>query len=368
LAAERKVFVVPTLTVLESVNRGGGNAALADDPVLAPYLTSDDARMLRSRFPGASAPADVLKIPSETVKALKAAGVRILAGTDCGNAGTAHGASLHRELALLAAAGLTPAEALAAATTVTADTFGLSDRGRIAPGLRADLVLVDGDPTVDVAATRKIVGVWKLGSPIDRDAYRAEIRVRNESMAKARNLPAPPGSEAGLISDFEGEKAASKTAFGAGWMVSTDAFIGGKSKAEIAVAEGGAGGSAHALKVTGTIAPGSGQHWAGVFFSPGAAPMTPANLSGKSGLSFLARGDGKTASVMVFSQARGFAPVIKTFNAGREWKPFHFDWKDFDGLDGTQTLGIFWGGGNEPGPFELLIDDVRLEPSKTKTK
>src|SRR5208337_3941580 len=69
LAAERKVFVVPTLTVLDSVNRENqGNAALADDPALAPYLTPDEVRMLKSSFPGKTAPADALKIPLETVK------------------------------------------------------------------------------------------------------------------------------------------------------------------------------------------------------------------------------------------------------------------------------------------------------------
>jgi hypothetical protein len=81
-----------------------------------------------------------------------------------------------------------------------------------------------------------------------------------------------------------------------------------------------------------------------------------------------AKGDGRTASVMVFSQSRGFVPVIKTFTADREWERFHFGWKDFDGLDGTQTLGIFWGGGSEPGPFELLLDDVRLEPLSSLTR
>jgi imidazolonepropionase-like amidohydrolase len=366
LAAERKAFVVPTLTVLDSVNRAGGNAALADDPVLSPYLTPDDIRMLRSSFPGAASRPDALRIPIETVKALKAAGVRILAGTDCSNPGTAHGASLHRELALLVAAGMTPAEALTAATATTADAFHLADRGRIAPGLRADLVLIDGDPTADIAVTRKIAGVWKRGHPIDRDAYRTEVRRKHEAVAKARNAPPPPGSERGLISDFEGEKAVTKTAFGAGWMVSTDAMIGGKSKAQLAVAEGGAQDSKHALKINGTIAGISAQRWAGVFFSPGAAPMTPANLSAKSGLAFWARGDGKTASVMVFSQIRGFVPAIKTFVPGKEWKHFRFAWKDFDGLDGTQTLGIFFGGGTEPGAFELLIDDVRLDPAAVK--
>jgi hypothetical protein len=73
---------------------------------------------------------------------------------------------LHRELELLAAAGLTPVEALAAATSAPADAFRLADRGRIRPGLRADLVLVDGDPTTDVTATRGIVAVWKEGVPL----------------------------------------------------------------------------------------------------------------------------------------------------------------------------------------------------------
>jgi imidazolonepropionase-like amidohydrolase len=56
--------------------------------------------------------------------------------------------------------GLTPAEALRGATSLAAGTFGLTDRGVIAPGRRADLVLVAGDPTQDIAATRNIRGVW----------------------------------------------------------------------------------------------------------------------------------------------------------------------------------------------------------------
>ncbi len=238
LAAGRKLFVIPTLTVLDSVNRTGGNAALADDPAIAPYLSPDDVRMLKASFPGKSAPPELLKIPGKTVKTLKDAGVRILAGTDCSNPGTAHGASLHRELALLVAAGLKPIDALAAATSVTADVFGLTDRGRIAPGLRADLILVAGDPTTQIAATRAIVGVWKQGHAIDRAAYRADVQRRREALAKLKEAPAPPGSERGLISDFEGEKATTKTGFGAGWMVSTDALRGGKSKAEVALVGG----------------------------------------------------------------------------------------------------------------------------------
>jgi imidazolonepropionase-like amidohydrolase len=52
---------------------------------------------------------------------------------------------------------------LRAATAGNADGFGLADRGRIAPGLLADLVAVQGDPVADIAAIRQVVGVWKGG-------------------------------------------------------------------------------------------------------------------------------------------------------------------------------------------------------------
>jgi imidazolonepropionase-like amidohydrolase len=367
LVVEHKAFIIPTLTVLESSNRNNkGNAAVADDPALKPYLTPDDVGALRSSFPGPTAGAELLKIPGATVKALKAAGVRILAGTDCSNPGTAHGASMHRELALLVAAGLTPAEALRAATTETAAAFGLVDRGRIATGLRADFVLVDGDPTVDITVTRRIAGVWKQGRAIDRDAYRGLVRERASALAKLKSAPAPAGSEGGLISDFEGANATTRTSFGAGWAISTDALFGGKSTAATAVVDGGAHDSAHSLKITGTISAGSGQHWAGVLFSPGERSMSPANLSGRAGISFWVKGDGKPAHVMAFNERRGYIPVTKTFVTSRDWKEFRFTWQELDGLDGSGTLGIFWGGGTRPGPFELQLDEIRLLPGNGK--
>ena len=58
---------------------------------------------------------------------------------------------------------MTPTQALSAATSVTARHFRLDDRGRVQTGLRADLLLVKGDPTTDIRATRNIVAVWKRG-------------------------------------------------------------------------------------------------------------------------------------------------------------------------------------------------------------
>ena len=105
----------------------------------------------------------------------------ILAGTDAPNPGTAHGASIHRELELLVRAGLAPIEALRAATSAPAKAFSLLDRGRVAAGLRADLLLVHGDPTRDIRATRDIAAIWKTGHIVDRETYRDEIRVARSS-------------------------------------------------------------------------------------------------------------------------------------------------------------------------------------------
>jgi imidazolonepropionase-like amidohydrolase len=103
-----------------------------------------------------------------TVRALRDEGVDILAGCDVSDpipilGGLAHGASLHHELQLLVTAGLTPIEALCAATSTPARCFGLIDRGRIAPGALADLLLVDGDPLINIADTLAIRTVWHRG-------------------------------------------------------------------------------------------------------------------------------------------------------------------------------------------------------------
>jgi imidazolonepropionase-like amidohydrolase len=104
----------------------------------------------------------------DSVAALHRAGVPIVLGTDANQApgvpaNVPYGESVHHELELLAEAGLSPTEALHAATGAAADRFGLPDRGRIAPGLRADLLLVDENPTTDVTASRAIRAVWLAG-------------------------------------------------------------------------------------------------------------------------------------------------------------------------------------------------------------
>lgn len=173
LVSARKAFVVPTLTVLEGLTGTPGGLALTVDTRLAPFLAQADIDNLR-RGIGERPPLSYGHAEA-AVRTLSAAGVPILAGTDAPNPGTAHGVSIHRELELLVRAGLTPIAALVAATSEPAKQFRLADRGRIARGLRADLLLVRGDPTTDITATRDIVAVWKGGIAFDREAYRAAL-------------------------------------------------------------------------------------------------------------------------------------------------------------------------------------------------
>ena len=91
------------------------------------------------------------------------AGVRLLAGSDSLDRYDFVGTSLHRELQMLVEAGLTPLEALQAATIGPAEFLARADSGKIATGNRADLVLLEGDPTKDIRNTEKIAAVVLQG-------------------------------------------------------------------------------------------------------------------------------------------------------------------------------------------------------------
>jgi imidazolonepropionase-like amidohydrolase len=143
-----------------------GNRTLLDDPRLSPSLTEALKEQLRTPVPPNARA--ILERLIASVRRVHEAGVTLVVGTDAAR-GTNRsiGISLHRELELLHEAGLSPIEVLAAGTANVADGFRLTDRGRIALGRRADMLLVRGDPTSDILATRAIIRVWKSGIEVD---------------------------------------------------------------------------------------------------------------------------------------------------------------------------------------------------------
>ena len=141
--------------------------AVADGRVIVPTLAMMEGIVAKVGRPGGPGPS--YEAARASVAALHRAGVPVLAGTDANDtpgvpASPPFGASLHHELELLTGAGLSTVEALRAATVLPARYFGLTDRGVIAPGMRADLVLLSGDPVADIRATRSIERVWCAGT------------------------------------------------------------------------------------------------------------------------------------------------------------------------------------------------------------
>ena len=335
--AEADIFVVPTLSVMVS----------ADDPSVAELVRETDEAMLSpiqrqtlaGRFPGGLAEGG--DVAMENVRRLRAAGVRLVAGTDAPNPGTGAGISMHGELRLLARAGMGSAEALAAATSVAADAFGVAERGRIAEGHLADLVLVRGDLEEDVSRSHDIVGIWKDGYLVDRAVGSAGAG----SQAEIARAPAET-----LVADFE---EGFEATFGA-WDVTTDQLAGGSSSADVAVRDG-------ALVVTGEIAPGVAFPWAGVIWMPGAQPMQPVDFSGREAIRFRTRGDGRQYSVMLISSSEpaGPPPTV-TFVAPEEWTQVEIQLEDFPTATPEIIAGLAFVAEGPVGGFAFEVDEVEV--------
>jgi imidazolonepropionase-like amidohydrolase len=352
LAKERHAFVIPTFCVLESVI-GMHPDDILGDPALTGLLERGQAVTLRTPY-GSNPERAQLAVPRAVTLAMRQAGVPVLAGTDAGNAGTQYGISMHHELAALVQAGLTPLQALAAATSAPASAFRLGQRGRIQNGYKADLLLVDGDPGADIANTRRIVTVWKDG--VDAASVRAGQRERVASEAAPKALAAQLLPADGRVSLFSKERLASP--FGFGWMPSNDGFLGGKSSVQLQLQESEAGAPS-ALAVNASVLPGFAYPWAGLAFMPGAQPMQPADLSGAKVIRFKVRGDGNEYKLAVMSKGVQI-PANVPFTAGTAWREVVIPFSALKGIDASMITMIAFNAGPKPGNYAFQIADVRL--------
>ena len=133
----------------------------------------------------------------KATKALYDAGVPLVAGTDAGIFTNIPGSAMTRELELLVEAGLSPYEALQTATVNSAKVLGFDKTGVIAPGYRANLVLLDGNPLSDVGAVENpsavmIRGVWldenRLAALREGAAQTSVPRTAKRAVAMLRDL------------------------------------------------------------------------------------------------------------------------------------------------------------------------------------
>ena len=179
LLQERGTVIDPTLTTFDFLRQRDGESSAA----FAAIMPNMPAGFQRARMSGG------MDIPNERVHALynrsyqrmidfvgrlHRAGIPLVAGTD-----EIEGFTLHRELELFAMAGIPAAEVLRIATWNGAKYTGtLADRGTVEVGKAADLVLVDGDPTADIGALRRVALVVTQGRSIDPSAVYRELGIK----------------------------------------------------------------------------------------------------------------------------------------------------------------------------------------------
>jgi imidazolonepropionase-like amidohydrolase len=171
----RRVVIMPTLQNAERGRNTEPPAALAawlNGPA-RDAIGSDLVARILAAYGGrtaaqAAAARERYGILQRSLTKLSVAGARIVLGGDTGLQDDPFGFAEHRELELMVDAGMTPMQALAAATSSGADYLRLKDTGILAPGKRADFVVLDGNPLEDITNTRRIAQVFLRGRTVNR--------------------------------------------------------------------------------------------------------------------------------------------------------------------------------------------------------
>jgi hypothetical protein len=173
------VAVDPTLTTFDYIRQRPGEVSKAYAAIIdhLPLDLQRQFRVAEMNIPDDATAARYNKSYERMVEfigRLHKAGITVLPGTDA-----TPGFTLHRELELYVQAGMTPAEALQSATSVAAKAARVdADRGDLAVGKLADLVLVDGDPTRDIRAIRKVALVLTQGRVVSPTAVYGELGIK----------------------------------------------------------------------------------------------------------------------------------------------------------------------------------------------
>jgi imidazolonepropionase-like amidohydrolase len=275
---QKRTFYAPTLAVYEPRS-----------PDAAAWRKSRWGRLLRN------------------VALLRSGGIPFANGTDAGMPGITHGRAALREMQLLVRGGLTPLEAIRAATIHSARALKVDgERGAIAPGKMADLVLVEGSPHLNIADMEKVRRVWLGGREVDR---------------AAKPLPFPVAHAHRTVDDFE--RPDGRSTAGTLWIDQTD---GGHDKTRVTYLRVLRGETGHALFIAARMAE-KDKPFARISVPLHRGAVEPADASAFEGARFDARGEGEYRFRAI---ARGGRTYEVPFHAGGIWQtirmPFGPDW------------------------------------------
>src|SRR5579862_639968 len=168
----RGVFLIPTLVRDEVLFAYADNLKWLDDPFFQRGYAPEAVALVRSpanvekgrKDPDIAKYREGLEMAKKNLKTLSEAGVKIAFGTDSGIPTRFPGYFEHRELQLMVEAGLTPMQAIVAATGTNAEILGgAKEFGTLQAGRKADFLVLDANPLADIHNTEKLAAVWQSG-------------------------------------------------------------------------------------------------------------------------------------------------------------------------------------------------------------
>ncbi len=275
------------------------------------------------------------QILQENTAALRQGGINFGVGTDAGVTGTRHGWATLRELQLLVAGGLTPLEAITAATGNAARAIKVAhERGSIVAGNLADLVLVEGEPHNNIRDIERIQRVFIGGREIDREKLAREI-----ASPAVTAIPAVKARE--LIDDFEspgGNGSPDRSRLDTLWVNSTDAGVDPSSMVYgRIVREAGK----NALSIAGKMSE-KDRPFIRITVPLSRGAIEPVDAREFRGLRFDARGDGAYRLIVPTYGVRDSGYFQAPFQADSQWKTVSIDFSSL--TQAGSSMAVKWTG------------------------
>ncbi len=349
LLRQQNVAYASTLAVYEPASR-------RPDPPLSLFEPAAREILKRPRPPAAAGAGRQRRWENlmGNVTTLRAAGIPFATGTDAGVTGTYHGAATLRELELLVEGGLTPLEAITAATSASARALGIDkERGRIAPGALADMVLIRGAPHERITDIRNTERVFLAGREIDREALLRDI-------GSDAPTPIPVVRITHQVDDFQ--SADGRTRLGTLRLNQTDS---GHDKTKMLFHRVARGRGNYAIAVHARFSE-KDRPFARLTLPLTKGPVEPADASPYRGLMFQARGDGEYR-LLAERRTREQRTLFASFSAGPFWRTLRIPFSEFAGSAGKapenwdrrDLLSLSFELSGKPGEFGWIeIDNV----------